>query len=107
MIRAMFTFADSCAARGEDVRGLTLPDLFPLHYPKSYRIGPCEFTPLYVVRHAGKTVAKSERIQHQAVARAKDPVVCPIGSLALHFFAKENMGRKMPSPDVTQGKEAW
>ena len=107
LCRAMFTIGDSCAGRGEDVRHLTLPDMFPLPYKKSNRVGPCDFMPLYFVRNAGKTVSKPERVQFQAMARARNWLVCPIGSLSLHFFMSENTGQKRTLPDVRDGKAAW
>ena len=105
-IRAIFTFTDSCAGRGEDARHITLPDLFTLPYPSSGIVGPCNFTPLYVVRNSGKVAGKSERVQFQAVVRAKNWLVCPVGSLALHFYTTENYGTPNFPPDVTLGKAA-
>lgn len=84
-----------------------MPDLFTLPYGRGGIVGPCDFTPLYIVRNSGKVIGKSERVQFQAVARAKNWIVCPIGALALHFYMGENDGTCNFIPDVREGKAAW
>ena len=106
-IRAIFTFTDSCAGRGEDARHITLPDLFTLPYPSNGIVGPCNFTPLYIVRNNGKVAGKCEHVQFQAVIQAKSWLVCPVGSLALYLYIVENDGTPNIPPDVTLGKVAW
>ena len=94
LCRAMFTIGDSCAGRGEDVRHLTLPDMFPLPYKKNNRVGPCDFMPLYFVRNAGKTVSKAERVQFQAMARACNWLVCQLAVFHCTFSCLRILGRK-------------
>ena len=87
--RAMWTCGHACATRGEDFRDWQFANMFPIPYdPEHHSIGPFSFCPLYFVRHGGKVSAKTERIECQAIARAHDLVVCPMGSLAVYMFAR-------------------
>ena len=104
----MWTCGHACAGRGEDLRDWQLADMFPIPYdPEQHSIGPCHFCPLYFVRHGGKVSTKTERIECQAIARARDPLVCPVGSLAMYMFAKQYLNEQDTPPDVTQGKRSW
>ena len=106
--RALFTCADSSAARGDDVRQWQLHDLFSIQYnPKRHDVGPCHFEPLYIVRLGGKIAPKTGRVECQAMARAKMPLVCPIGSLAMYLYANQYLGARMQPPNVLNGKRAW
>ena len=82
--------------------------MFPIPYgPEHHSFGPCNFFPLHFVRHGGKVSAKIERIECQVVARAHDPFVGPMGSLAVYMFARHYLQDQDNPPDVTKGKRSW
>ena len=108
VLGAMFCCGDSTASRGEDLRHWQFSDMFILPYNEHKNIvGPCPFTPLYIVRNEGKIAPRTERLEYQAFVRDKDPLICPMGSLALYLFSRQFLWTQEAAPDVTKGKKEW
>ena len=108
LCRAMFTCGDSTAGRGEDIRQWQFADLFMLPYDdQKDMVGPCKFCPLYVLRHEGKVAPRTDRPEYQAMVRARDPLVCPVGNLALYLFTRQYLGAHEAPPNVLKGKRHW
>ena len=96
------------SGRGEDIRHWQFADLFLFDYSEHrHVVGPCEFVPLYIARNEGKTLAATSRTEYQAMVRHRDPLKCPIGSLAMHLYTQQHMGRRRSPPDVLAGRAVW
>ena len=106
--RAMFTCGDSSFGRGDDCRRWQFADMFTMEYDcLRHRIGPCEFRPLYFCRYEGKVIPRTGKTEYQAMVRARDPVVCPLGSLAMYLFGQQYMDEYVQPPPVLAGKNEW
>lgn len=93
--------------RGESIRTLELADLLMKDYePLNRGEGVGVNKMLICVLGGGKT-HRDGQAQFGASYRHKDPLLCPIGSLALYFFERFQISEDEEDgfPDLTDPKE--
>ncbi len=81
----------STLSRGEFKRAIQLPDMFCLSLPNE-GASPC--TAMIVVQRQGKT-NQYGKSQYNGVIRHKDPNMCSIGAVAMYFFKRFHIDRKL------------
>jgi len=85
--------------RGESVRKIQLPDLFPLDLEKE-GVTPCFAT--VVVMSQGK-MNQHGRVEYGAFIRNRNVYICPVGALAHYLFMRFHIINE-PFPDMSTRK---
>lgn len=86
--------------RGEDVRGLQLPDLFTIQMTE----GPTPCWPMIIMKSHGKT-NQFGHIEYMGVMRHKEPLLCTVSQTAFYFFYRWNITGE-PVPQFYQ-RQKW
>lgn len=81
--RTMAALSHYGLLRGEDVRGIQLPDV--QHLPMDHREGPTQCDILVILLLDGKT-NQGGNVQYMGAMRNKNWQECPIGALAMWLF---------------------
>lgn len=81
--------------RGEDARGIQLPDV--QHLPMEHREGPTQCDVMVILLLDGKT-NQTGNTQYMGAMRNKEWEVCPLGAMAMWLFYRlvliKNKGRR-------------
>lgn len=81
--------------RGEDARGIQLPDV--QHLPMDHREGPSQCDIMVILLLDGKT-NQTGNTQYMGAMRNKEWEVCPISAMAMWFFYR-SVPTRQPGSD--------
>jgi hypothetical protein len=95
-----FLLSHSMLLRGEDVRGLQLPDMFTIQMNE----GPTPCWPMILMKSQGKT-NQFGHIEYMGVMRHKEPLLCTISQVAFYLFYRWEFMQE-PIPQFYQ-RQQW